>query len=548
VKRFDSICTVFGRGLALRDGALRPSLGLTALGECHAVGCATQRLARPEADTTDIWPPRRETRERFKNQNEGRSNSTSISRELLLAASWSHCCSGTVLAGAEIANHVKISLSHSPPVLAGASWNQMIRSSIFPCFCFEPSPRRRKWSFNPLWLLDRCQRWSLILFLCPLWLYPPCKLSFLTPPLASSHINTQRKNDFNEWYWNILNTHIRGFSLCTTRSWPRWCLLAWVLPWGSGDPCFELDFQFGYFAYFDAKCQETWYLVIGPFRLQARLTLLYSSTRLCTITSLLWFLSLCASSCSLWVGKNSLKSPCLVAFRKSWRSQGHGQNLEPEIHAAHAMFLFAVGESGCTGPKISLSIQLLSKNIVWVGVYPCQSLEFRSCFVHVFVLDKHFSHWCPSNCFLEVEYVRRNWDTLFHRLQLIVPGPMPEKQAHTRIIITNKYIIIGDREAEVKSIQKHVWKQAAPTSTKIPSGRRDACFGWFGLICLVPKSSTGVRCRRSSLLDASEWPMYFHFHECSCVQFLLRNAPFDQVTFIVPRGERNWAAFKNAFY
>lgn len=39
---------VLGLGLALRDGALRPSLGLTALGECHAVGCATQRLARPE--------------------------------------------------------------------------------------------------------------------------------------------------------------------------------------------------------------------------------------------------------------------------------------------------------------------------------------------------------------------------------------------------------------------------------------------------------------------------------------------------------------------
>eukprot|EP00435_Cladocopium_sp_Y103_P047755 s1406_g14.t1 len=39
---------VLGLGLALRDGALRPSFGLTALGECHAVGCATQRLARPE--------------------------------------------------------------------------------------------------------------------------------------------------------------------------------------------------------------------------------------------------------------------------------------------------------------------------------------------------------------------------------------------------------------------------------------------------------------------------------------------------------------------
>ena len=72
-----------GQGLALRDGALRPSLGLTALGECHAVGCATQRLARPEAETTDLGPSRRE---RVKNKNEGRSNSTS-SRQLSVAAS-----------------------------------------------------------------------------------------------------------------------------------------------------------------------------------------------------------------------------------------------------------------------------------------------------------------------------------------------------------------------------------------------------------------------------------------------------------------------------
>jgi len=112
----------------------------------------------------------------------------------------------------------------------------------------------------------------------------PTLQAFVPYPSLGLKSYTQRKNDFNEWYWNILNTHIRGFSLCTTRSWPRWCLLAWVLPWGSGDPRFELDFQFGYFAYFDAKCQETWYLVIGPFRLQARLTLLYSPTRLCTIT------------------------------------------------------------------------------------------------------------------------------------------------------------------------------------------------------------------------------------------------------------------------
>lgn len=180
-------------------------------------------------------------------------------------------------------------------------------------------------------------------------------------------------------YLKYIETHSRGFSLCTTRSWPCWCLLAWVLPWDAlgllwrstlwaGPPVWRLCLFWGKvsrkptFRHQSFASLGAWRFYVAPPN-AARLCKISVSCDSCHSAQAPW------SSLAWWLFASIDDHRVMV----SWSKPGTWDPCS------------TVGESGCAGLKSVFQSNFCKEHIVWLGVYPCQSLEFSqklllSCF------------------------------------------------------------------------------------------------------------------------------------------------------------------------